>query len=586
MVRSLRRAKRMTICATSKVDAVRRTGIWSGASRRRPGRVAMDARPRLVTRSFAPLVAAVGVALALEGCGQVGDDLFCDGVCGTSTEEWGRMVALANLGAPPADPTDAVWNLPAAQTLGQAFYFDARFSGVATQVDALGRPAAVARAPKGQALNISCASCHDLGRAGVDVASTPGNVSEGAGWTDVNALATVNSAYAHLFFWNGRADSLWALAAAVAESPTTMNGNRLHTAWVIADLYRDQYDAIFASGASATPRPLPIPASTSACAIQQIVDASGASDGECGVVGGACAPECRRDEATGSCWPRFPLNGKPGTIPGCQPGDAREPFGDAYDCMDPADQKAIDWVLVNWAKTLEAFEYVLTSTGSAFDQFIADGPRSSLIDESARRGAQLFVGKASCIDCHATPLLTDGAFHDIGVAQVGPDVPTVADCIAGAACDCVAGKKCLPWGEFDGLTRLAGDAALGVAGSKMLRTSIFSDDPGDTSRAADVARAPTAAMKGAWRTPSLRNVALTAPYMHDGRYATLEDVVAHYNRGGDPDAVGTRDVRIKPLLLTDDEQTDLVAFLRTLTGRPLPTAVSTAPTLPPTAVCP
>jgi cytochrome c peroxidase len=97
---------------------------------------------------------------------------------------------------------------------------------------------------------------------------------------------------------------------------------------------------------------------------------------------------------------------------------------------------------------------------------------------------------------------------------------------------------------------------------------------------------PTERMKGAWRTPSLRNVAMTAPYMHDGRYATLEEVIAHYNRGGDPDAVGQRDVRIKPLRLTDGEQADLAAFLRTLTGPPLDPSLARAPALPPTVVCP
>lgn len=477
------------------------------------------AAPRLLIVRW---LAAAALAAA-GGCNGWADELFCDGACGLSDTEWARMSALANLGPPPAEPSNAVVNRPEAQRLGQAFYFDTRFSGTATQVDALGRPAAVARAPKGQPVNISCASCHDLGRYGVDVASNPGNVSAGAGWTDVNALSTVNCAYGRLFFWNGRVDSVWALAVAVAESATTMNGNRLHTAWVIADNYRADYEALFG--------PLPIPAGITQCQAASLS--------------------------------RFPLNGRPG-VKGCQPDDPREPFGDAYDCMAPDDQTAIDAVLVNWAKALEAFQYALISIDSPFDRFINEGPRSSAIDESARRGAQLFAGKASCIDCHGTPLLGDGAFHNVGVAQVGPEVPTVADCVAGmASCDCVAGTKCLPWGEYDGQDRLNGN--------RFRRTP---------------KQDPTEQMKGAWRTPSLRNVAMTAPYMHDGRYATLEEVIAHYNRGGDPDAVGQRDVRIKPLRLTDGEQADLAAFLRTLTGPPVDPSLATAPALPPTVVCP
>ena len=433
------------------------------------------------------------------------------------------------------------------------------------------------RAPKGEPINISCASCHDLGRGGVDVTSTPGNVSSGAGWTDVNALSTVNSAYETLFFWNGRVDSLWGLSATVAESPTTMNGNRLRTAWVINDFYRLDYQNIFGG--------LPLPPGDPTCSGPMLATTE-ALAGQCQLVDGACPPPCRPGSNSTlpdpGCWPEFPLQGKPGSVNGCQAGSATEPFGDAFDCMVPADQLAVTRVLVNWAKALEAFLDQLRDRdqiGAPLDQWVAQGPRVSVVSEAARLGAQLFVTKGGCVDCHNTPLLSDGLFHDIGVAQVGPDVPTLADCFAGnAACDCVTGAKCLPWGEYDGLQKLPM--------SKFLRSSQWSDAPPDTSLADDEAKTPTPAMKGAWRTPSLRNVALTAPYMHDGRYATLAEVVDHYNRGGDVDAVGTRSSELKPLLLTDDEQAELVAFLQTLTEPPLDPLVAKAPTLPSNPVCP
>jgi cytochrome c peroxidase len=544
----------------------------------------MNAHPRPAARPLArPLALLIfsAGALALAGCGAWADDVFCDAPgCGFSNEEWARISSLAKLGEPPADLSNASVHSGPAATLGQAFYFDARFSGLATQVDALGRPAAVPRAAKGAPVNLSCASCHDLGRAGVDVTSTPGNVSSGAGWTDVNALSTVNSAYQHLFFWNGRVDSLWALSAGVAESATTMNGNRLHTARLIADLYRADFESLFG--------PLPIPDGDTACSVQAQVATTGPLAGQCPLVNGLCPPPCQpgSNQPTGDpgCWPRFPLQGKPGSKQFCQAGDPTEPFGDAFDCMELNDQLLVTRVLVNWAKALEAFQYQLrdrAGVGSALDQWVAMGPKVDVVSESARRGAQLFVTKGGCVDCHNTPLLTDGLFHDIGVAQVGPDVPTLADCFAdNPTCDCVSvnGTKCLPWGEYDGLQKLAMN--------KFLRSSMWSDDLADMSRAADVAETPTAAMRGAWRTPGLRNVALTAPYMHDGRYATLAEVVDHYNRGGDVDAVGTRDVEIKPLLLTDDEQADLVAFLGALTEPPLAVDLVKAPTLPTNPVCP
>ena len=127
----------------------------------------------------------------------------------------------------------------------------------------------------------------------------------------------------------------------------------------------------------------------------------------------------------------------------------------------------------------------------------------------ARRGLGLFLGKADCTSCHSGPNFTDFSFHRLGL----PDA--------------------------------------------------------DRGRAAVV---PGAASEKAFRTPGLRNVALTAPYLHDGSVATLEEVVRLYNRGGGPGA----DPLLKPLGLTDDEVRDLVAFLGALT-EPL---VIERPTLP------
>ena len=182
------------------------------------------------------------------------------------------------------------------------------------------------------------------------------------------------------------------------------------------------------------------------------------------------------------------------------------------------------------------------------------------------------MGKAGCADCHNTPLLSDGKAYNIGVPDVGPAVPTVEDCPKGGVCDCVTPNNCLPWGARDGIVKLKNNT--------YLRTSEWSDNPNDTSRQIYMDMAPEGIAKGSYRTPSLRDVALTAPYMHDGLYSTLEAVVAHYNRGGDAEAGGDRSARIKPLHLTDQEQSDLVAFLKALTGEPLPSDLADPPELP------
>jgi cytochrome c peroxidase len=89
---------------------------------------------------------------------------------------------------------------------------------------------------------------------------------------------------------------------------------------------------------------------------------------------------------------------------------------------------------------------------------------------------------------------------------------------------------------------------------------------------------------GQWRTPSLRDVAITGPYMHDGVYDNLRDVIVHYNKGGvhslGGETLGTIDEKIKVLNLTDPEIDDLVAFLETLTGQ-VDAAVIETPVVPP-----
>ncbi len=130
------------------------------------------------------------------------------------------------------------------------------------------------------------------------------------------------------------------------------------------------------------------------------------------------------------------------------------------------------------------------------------------ISESAQRGGELFFGKASCTACHVGANFTDEQYHNLGV---GMD---------------------------------AKEPDLG-------RYEITKDEKD----------------KGRFKTPTVRNIELTAPYMHDGSQKTLEEVVEWYNKGGHPNQ--WLDEKIKPLNLTDQEKQDLVAFMKALTG-PLP----------------
>jgi cytochrome c peroxidase len=153
------------------------------------------------------------------------------------------------------------------------------------------------------------------------------------------------------------------------------------------------------------------------------------------------------------------------------------------------------------AKAVASFERTVISKNSPFDAWIHGN--QTAISPSAQRGFDLFVGKAQCAVCHGGPNFTDEGFHNIG-----------------------------------------------LKGNQ------------DEGRYAKV---PIKVLKGAFKTPTLRDIALTAPYMHNGAYSTLEEVVDHYDRGGDDKE--NLDPNIKPLGLTDQEKKDLVQFMKTLSGR-------------------
>ena len=155
-----------------------------------------------------------------------------------------------------------------------------------------------------------------------------------------------------------------------------------------------------------------------------------------------------------------------------------------------------------WA--LASYVRTILSGDSRYDRFLAGATEA--LDETERMGLDVFRGKGNCGTCHLGPNLTDERFHNTGV------------------------------GYEDG--RFADDGRFAVSGRESER--------------------------GAFKTPTLRNVAQTAPYMHDGSLATLEDVIDDYDKGGTPNPYLDREIR--KLELTDAEKAALAAFMETLTG--------------------
>src|SRR4051794_4679175 len=141
----------------------------------------------MIRRLTPPLLLAS--ALAGVGCGNQADKFFCGTAsCEYSADEWDMITSLAGLPeSPPVDRSNKYFHNPAAEKLGQQFFFDIRFSGTSLQTDTIKRPVTYGRAPKGQPIVASCASCHNMARAAIDTESIPGNLSIGAAWTPVNS---------------------------------------------------------------------------------------------------------------------------------------------------------------------------------------------------------------------------------------------------------------------------------------------------------------------------------------------------------------------------------------------------------------
>jgi cytochrome c peroxidase len=195
--------------------------------------------------------------------------------------------------------------------------------------------------------------------------------------------------------------------------------------------------------------------------------------------------------------------------------------------------------LVNVGKALAAFLESLRTGRTSFDEFrdaLAQGEAAKTsYPGQARRGLALFVGRAGCVDCHGGPNFTDDEFHDTGVPP--PIAPVRLD-----------------RGRAEGVRLLIA--------SRFNQLGPYNDNLANGFAQPHVRIVDEHELNGQFRTPSLRNVAVTAPYMHNGRLETLEASLRQHaveQSHGRPDGAGPP--------LEDGEIADLVAFLKTLTDR-------------------
>jgi cytochrome c peroxidase len=247
---------------------------------------------------------------------------------------------------------------------------------------------------------------------------------------------------------------------------------------------------------------------------------------------------------------RFPPEGGP------MPWDPQGPLSLAWTSMRPEDRDLVDEVFANLGKSIAAYERLLVSRRAPFDVFVEglrekDPVKQASLTSSARRGLKLFVGKGQCSLCHSGPLFSDLEFHDIRLP--GPNGEREA-------------------GRFAGVERVRLNPFNGGGA--------WSDDPAAGAERLAYLE-PRNELWGQFKTPSLRNVARNAPYMHSGQMKDLREVLRYYSTlAGALPSGHHAETLIIPRGFSESEIADLIAFLETLSDPDPPSELLRAPEMP------
>ena len=234
---------------------------------------------------------------------------------------------------------------------------------------------------------------------------------------------------------------------------------------------------------------------------------------------------------------RFPKHGTPLR-------DSGHEYAFAWKSLSESDREIVNIVFANVGKAIAAFVGTIRSGESSFDIFANglrddDRAKMSVISDAAKRGAKLFTGKANCRTCHSGRFFSDGEFHSIGLSARNAD-------------------------EFVDSGRLYGISH--VMSDPFNRKGKYSDLPVGSIHTSVDRLVVDGSKWGQFKTPALRNIARTAPYMHDGRFRTLREVVEYYSTMKGAAVLDHHEEEVlAPLRLKDHEIDDLVSFLETLT---------------------
>ena len=220
--------------------------------------------------------------------------------------------------------------------------------------------------------------------------------------------------------------------------------------------------------------------------------------------------------------------------------------------IDIHNQQLINHAFANVGKSLMAYQRQLKMPLAPFDEYVNALKEDRLtadnqLNQSQLNGLRLFLGRANCASCHNGPLFSNFEFHNIGAPE--------------------SNRKDVDLGRFSGIQSLEKD--------EFTCLSKYSDAEPKSCLEMRFLKKQGPELVGAFKTPSLRNVSETAPYMQTGQFASLEQVVKHYDKPAAPfysreQHPNRPHFDIFPLKLSEENQNDLIAFLKTLTS-PVPT---------------
>lgn len=391
--------------------------------------------------------------------------------------------------------------------------------------------------------DLACASCHRP-----ELHFTDGQArAMGRVTLAHNTPSLVNVGFNTWFHWDGRADSLASQALKPIEDPREQGISRTYVVRYILKTYSKEYEQAFGPLPAALKQiDLPEHALPSRTEVRLSLDAATyalSTLGSYPLLTDILAQAQAERRA-----PAMELSQRALQQPSHDPA-----WYAAWNTLSEPVQFAVNEVFANVGRAIAQFERGVVAVDSPFDRFVrrATDPNrpqvtirqvfDSDFGELEWKGFQLFATEGRCILCHNGPNFTDQQFHNIGLAQ--------------------GDQELLDAGRTAGMQ-------LAISDAFNCTKPPLANDPqvteAESCRELPYLDTDNFEMVGAFKTPSLRNVDQTAPYMHDGRFARLDDVLDHYDQLASKPAMGHREESLQPLNLTNEEREALKAYLGSL----------------------